>query len=137
MKISNKIALVEDNLDDAELTKLALESQNICNKLLYFNSGGEAIKYFTNLESENMDLPFLVLLDLKMPLIGGYDVLFMLKNKMETKDIPVVIITSSLENEDMIKCKQYGASGFLQKPVSGKSLLDVIQELGLTTYLTN
>jgi CheY-like chemotaxis protein len=136
MVVSDKIALIEDNLDDAELTKIAFETVNIYNKLLYFNGGKEAISYFSKIEQID-HLPFIILLDLKMPLIGGYDVIRMLKSKLETEKIPVVIVTSSIEPEDKMKCLELGAAGFLLKPLTGNKIVSVLTELNLLHHISN
>jgi CheY-like chemotaxis protein len=108
-----KILLVEDNLNDIELTLEALEEQNLANRVLVFNDGVEVIEYLryegphAERKREN---PAVILLDIKMPRMDGIEVLQEIKNDPELKTIPVVMLTSSREEPDLKKCYELGVN---------------------------
>lgn len=108
-----KILLIEDNLDDAELVKLALSSQMIPSDLKVVHDGEEALDFLLNAGTD--ELPQLVLLDLYLPKINGLEVLKELRNNPSTKFLPLIIFTSSEQQEDLRKSYAYGANAFIRK----------------------
>src|SRR6266481_5678471 len=102
-----EILLVEDSLDDAELTIRALKKHNLGNHLLHLEDGEEALKYIF---SENNNMPKLILLDLKMPKVDGLEVLRKIKSDERKKIIPVVVLTSSKEERDIIESYKLGVN---------------------------
>ena len=122
------ILLVEDNQDDIDLTKRALKKSKYAGeiKLEVATDGVEAIEYLNN-DSEK---PFLVLLDLNLPRVNGFQVLRKIKNDDILKFIPLIILTSSREKEDMIKSYELGANGYIQKPIDFNNFIDVIRKIG-------
>jgi two-component system, response regulator len=128
------ILLVEDNMDDAELTRRAFTKNNISNSILHLKNGAEALD-FMFCEGAYKDrcmgvLPKLVLLDLKMPKVDGLEVLRKLKQNERTKIIPVVILSSSKEEKDIIETYKLGANSFLVKPVEFDGFVHALTNLG-------
>jgi two-component system, response regulator len=115
-----EILLVEDNPDDKELTIIALKSNNITNKIQVARDGAEALEYlFGSVDGETLkcDGPMMVLLDLKLPKIDGLNVLRRIKEHPEAKNIPVVVLTSSSEERDMVESYRLGVSSYIRKPL--------------------
>jgi len=135
-----KILLVEDNLNDVELTLEALSEQNLVNRVIVFNNGIEAMQYllyeekYNNREKEN---PAVILLDIRMPCMDGIEVLHLIKNKKELKNVPVVMLTSSREEPDLIKCYELGVNAYVVKPVNFKDFLETVKHLGIFWALLN
>lgn len=129
------ILLVEDNPDDEVLMLRALKKNKINNRVVVAHDGVEALDYLfaTGKYQENTtaDLPHLILLDLKLPKIGGHDVLKRLRADKRTKYIPVVVLTSSTEEKDIIGSYDVGANGFVQKPVDFNEFVEVANQLGV------
>ena len=115
------ILLVEDNESDAKMTMRALKKNHLANRLLHLSNGAEALDFlfaegaYSERQVEN--IPKVILLDLKMPKIGGIEVLKKIKSDARTKKISVVILTSSREDPDIEKCYELGANGYVVKPV--------------------
>ncbi|MCX6234191.1 MAG: response regulator [Bacteroidetes bacterium] len=129
------ILLVEDNPDDVELTLRALKKNNIKNKVVIKTDGAEAVDYLFG-ESNNPgitqpSLPAVVLLDLKLPKVDGFEVLRMIRTKDRTKHLPVVILTSSKEEHDIVRCYDMGANSYIRKPVDFQKFIEAIKYLGL------
>ncbi|MEA3443851.1 MAG: response regulator [Bacteroidota bacterium] len=138
---TSQILLIEDNRDDAELTSLALRRKNIINEIDIVSDGEAALDYLNakgkySYRNKN-DLPVLILLDLKMPKMGGHEVLREIKNHPCLKKIPVVIFSSSLEEKDLDKSYSLGANSYIQKPVNGDEFNDVVEKLGLYWLIIN
>lgn len=135
------ILLVEDNPDDEELTLRALKHNHILNEVIVVHDGGEALDYlFSTGEFSGRDpslLPQVILLDLKLPRISGLEVLERVRAEDRTKLIPVVILTSSSEEEDIINGYKLGANSYVRKPVDFKGFTEAIQQLGLYWLLIN
>lgn len=135
------ILLVEDNLDDAELTIRALKKNNLLNNLLHVKDGAEALDFLLckgKYAARNSEIkPKVILLDLNMPKISGIEVLQKIKTNERTKAIPVVVLTSSKESPDVQACYQLGANSFIVKPVGFESFTKAVSELGLYWLLTN
>jgi CheY-like chemotaxis protein len=135
------ILLVEDNPDDEELTTRALRKANIANEIVVTRDGKEAIDFlFGEGAYEGRDLsrmPAVVLLDLKLPKLSGLDVLRRLRSDARTKLIPTVVLTSSSEDEDMLKSYESGANSYVRKPVEFGSFANAVSQLGVYWLLIN
>ena len=135
------ILLVEDNPDDEELTKRALIKNNIVNNIAVAHDGQEAVDYLFakgQFKDRDMrDLPVLVLLDLKLPKMDGLDVLREIRANEWTRMLPVVILTSSKEDEDIIKSYRHGANSYVVKPVDFKQFSEAIVALGIYWLVLN
>lgn len=140
-KIEVEILLVEDSLHDAELTIRSLRKNNVSNKIVHLKDGAAALQFlFGDGEFVGRDIkqkPKVILLDLKMPKVNGLEVLERIKKDERTKTIPVVILTSSKEDPDILKCYQLGANSYIVKPVDFDSFHKVVSELGLYWVLLN
>lgn len=122
-----EILLIEDNPDDAGLILRALKRDNLVKNLLHFRNGKEAFEY---LDKENIIFPKLIILDLKMPLIDGFDVLNKLKSSDRLKLIPIVVLTSSKEYKDILEAYNLGANAYLVKPLDYNRFSDMMYKLG-------
>jgi two-component system response regulator len=136
-----EILLVEDNLNDAELVIRALRKINLANYLVHVKDGAEALDFLFAkgefAEREITQTPRVILLDIKMPRVDGIEVLRQIKSNEETKLIPVVIMTSSKEEQDIIKSYELGVNSFVVKPVDFKDFAKAVSDLGLYWVLTN
>ena len=136
-----EILLVEDNLSDAELITRALRKVNLANHLIHVKDGEEALDFIfatgTFAEREKQHVPKVILLDIKMPKVDGIEVLRQIKANSETKRIPVVIMTSSKEEQDIIRSYELGVNSFVVKPVEFNSFAKAVSELGLYWVLIN
>lgn len=130
--MSNKtILLVEDNPDDVELTRLALKNEAVECNLAVMNDGTEVLDYFSSTKDIRTEMmPDVILLDLKMSKIGGLEVLKHLRRNNKTKLIPVVILTSSDEEVDIIESYSLGANSYIRKPVNFEEFCETICILG-------
>jgi two-component system response regulator len=134
-----KILLVEDNPDDVALTLRALKGHNITNEVIVAHDGVQAIDYLfgTREQPGPTDLPAVVLLDLKLPKINGMEVLQRIRSEERTKLLPVVILTSSDEERDVIDGYKLGANSYVRKPVDFVEFTKAAQQLGLYWLLMN
>jgi two-component system response regulator len=129
------ILLIEDSVSDAEMTIRALKKHNLSHNLVHLKDGALALEFlfatgmYTGRNTNNK--PKVVLLDLKMPKVNGMQVLERIKNDPATKDIPVVILTSSKEHPDVEKCYKMGVNSYVVKPVEFTSFMKAISELGM------
>jgi len=136
-----EILVVEDNPKDVKLTLHALTSQHLANRIEVLRDGEDALDYlfcrgrFANRTFEQA--PPLVLLDLKLPKIDGLDVLRALKSDPRTKAIPIVILTASKEEQDLVKGYQLGANAYIQKPVDFDQFTKIVEQLGLFWLVVN
>ena len=135
------ILVVEDNPDDEELTLRSLRRAHIANKVVVTRDGSEALDYlYARGEYAGRDptqIPALVLLDLKLPIVGGIDVLKRIRAEPVTRYLPVVIMTSSSEDEDMVKSYDSGANSYVRKPVDFSEFAGAVQQLGLYWLVLN
>jgi CheY-like chemotaxis protein len=138
---STSILLVEDNPSDVKLTKRALEHNQITNELIVAEDGQEALDYlFATGRYEGRDvrdLPAVVLLDLKLPKINGLEVLQKIRANEFTRLMPVVILTSSDQEQDMITSYKLGANSYIRKPVDYRQFTDAVRNLGMYWLLLN
>ncbi|MFQ5953285.1 MAG: response regulator [Candidatus Omnitrophota bacterium] len=134
-----EILLVEDNPADVELTLRALKKHNLANKVYTVKDGEEALDYvFCKGKYADINgIPKLVLLDLKLPKVSGLEVLREMKSNETTKIIPVVVLTSSKEEKDMVESYKLGVNSYIQKPVDFDKFLSTVSELGLYWLLLN
>jgi two-component system response regulator len=136
-----EILLIEDNPEEAELAIRSLRKYNLANKLLHIDDGAEAIdvifskgKYAGN---KNPLQPKLILLDLKLPRVDGLEILRQIKSDEQTKLIPVVVLTSSKEETDIIESYRMGVNSYIVKPVNFDSFTKAVSELGLYWVIHN
>ena len=134
-----KILLVEDNPDDVDLTLRALKSHNITNEVLVAKDGVEALDYlFGAPDGPALDeLPAVVLLDLKLPKIDGLEVLKEIRNTPALKSIPVVMLTSSKEEQDLLRSYELGVNAYVVKPVDFEEFVRAIADLGIFWAVLN
>lgn len=140
--MANKsILLVEDNLDDVDLTLHALKKNNIRNEIIVAYDGAEALDYlFGTGKYSGRDLssmPTIILLDLKLPKVDGLEVLRRLRANEHTKFLPVVILTSSKEEQDILKGYSLGVNSYVRKPVDFNQFAEAVSHLGLYWLLLN
>jgi CheY-like chemotaxis protein len=135
------ILLAEDNPDDVLLTKRAFKKSNLVNELIIVNDGQQALDYlFCEGSYKNRDpndVPELILLDLKMPKIDGLGVLKSIRDNKKTKHLPVVILTTSKEENDMIASYCLGANSYITKPVDFDQFVEAVKQLGLYWLVLN
>jgi two-component system response regulator len=135
------ILLVEDNPDDQKLTVRALKKNNITNDIVIAEDGVQALDYLFSTGQyagrDPRERPSLVLLDLKLPKIDGLEVLARLRADERTKTVPVVVLTSSKEEEDLITSYQRGANSYVQKPVNFLEFVEAAGRLGVYWLMLN
>lgn len=139
MLIQKQILLVEDNADDELLTIRALKKNNIANDIFVARDGAEALNYLFDTEAGSRvnSLPTLIILDLNLPKIDGLEVLKRLKSNAQTKLIPVVVLTSSDEQKDMLASYGLGANSYIRKPVDFNKFVEVAANIGLYWLVMN
>lgn len=139
--VASPILLVEDNSDDEALTLRALKKNNIHNEVVVARDGVEALDYlFGTAVHAGRDLgimPHLILLDLKLPKIDGLQVLQRLRGDQRTRLLPVVILTSSKEQQDVIEGYSLGANSYIRKPVDFSQFIEAVRQLGLYWLILN
>jgi len=140
MRKPGKILLVEDDLNDVELTLSALAENHLANEVLVTRDGEEALDYlyrrgaYASREEVN---PIVVLLDLKLPKVDGMEVLRRVKSDPALKTIPVVMLTSSREEQDLVRSYDLGTNGYVVKPVDFHEFVEAVRELGLFWTVVN
>ena len=136
-----KILLVEDRQDDIDLTLRSLKENKITNKVDVVRDGAEALDYIFAKGAYSLrnieDLPSVILLDIKLPKIDGIEVLKRLRADERTKPLPVVILTSSREESDLINGYKFGCNSYVRKPIEFEEFSKAIKELGLYWLLLN
>lgn len=128
-----RILLVEDSEQDIELTMAALEAHNVANEVDTARDGAEALDYLYRRGSfagRTGDLPVVILLDLKMPRVDGLEVLRQIKADPELKKIPVVMLTSSREEQDLVRSYELGVNAYVVKPVNFQQFMESVKQLG-------
>ncbi|MFC1907705.1 response regulator [Chloroflexota bacterium] len=140
-KTERTILLVEDNPDDVELTLRALKQHNIKNEISVVRDGAEALDYLfatgTYSDRDTTTMPAVVILDLKLPKVDGLEVLRRIRADERTELVPVVILTSSKEEQDMINGYKFGANSYVRKPVDFTQFVEAAQQLGLYWLVIN
>ena len=136
-----EILIIEDNQNDAELMMRTLKKNNLSNKIMILEDGEIALDYiFCNGEfsdREFVDLPRVIFLDLKLPKINGLEVLEKIKSDEKTKNIPVIIVSSSKEDPDIQAAYSIGANSYVVKPVEFQAFIDCMTQLGMYWLLIN
>ena len=138
---NHKILLVEDNEHDEFMTVRALQKCRIANQIDVVRDGAEAVDYLRRRgifsDMKPADLPGLILLDLNLPKLGGIEVLQELRQNEETRYVPVVVLTSSAEERDVVESYQFGCNSYIQKPVDFDKFVSAVQQLGIYWLLLN
>lgn len=141
MSNERAILLVEDNPDDVELTLRAFRKNRIENEIVVARDGVEALDYLFGggvwADRNTRDQPQLVLLDLRMPRLGGLEVLERIREDSRTHRLPVVVLTSSDEERDLVQSYDLGANSFIRKPVEFDKFLEAVRQLGLYWLVLN
>ena len=133
------VLLVEDNPDDMELTVRAFRKSNIGNRVVVVQDGAEAVSWLLEPGPDGAmrPLPEVVLLDLKLPRLDGLEVLRRIRSDPRTKLLPVVVLTSSNEERDMVESYRLGANSYVRKPVEFSEFVDASRQLGLYWLVLN
>ena len=141
MPNNKMILLVEDNPDDEILTLRALNGNNIANEVVVTRDGAEALDYLfargQYSDRDTSEMPQVVLLDLKLPKIDGLEVLSQMRADERTKEVPVVILTSSNEESDIAQSYVKGANSYVRKPVEFEQFVEVVRQVGIYWMLIN
>jgi CheY-like chemotaxis protein len=137
--MSRTVLIVEDNPDDVLLTKRALERNRLANEIEVAEDGQAALDYLLGREGEEWQrpLPQLILLDLQLPKVGGIDVLKQIRSNERTRRLPVVVLTSSDEEQDVVQSYDLGANSYIRKPVDFERVQEAINQLGLYWLVMN
>lgn len=134
----NRILLVEDNPDDVELTRLAFERSKIMNEVIVANDGIEALKILHGADGvPPQPLPIVVLLDLKLPRLDGFEVLARIRAHPSTKHLPVVVLTASAQERDLVRTYESGANSYIVKPVDFEQFTASAQQIGMYWLMLN
>lgn len=135
-----EILIVEDNSSELELTLYALKKHNIANHIVVLRDGAEVIDYLFGKENEALPpakIPKLILLDLKLPKLNGIEVLRRIKSAPRLRAIPIVVMTSSRQDQDLEECYRLGVNSYLVKPVNFDQFTEVIRQVGFYWILLN
>ena len=135
-----RILLAEDSANDVELTLAALSEHNLANEVVVVHDGAEALDYLFNrgkFAGHANGLPVVVLLDLKMPKVDGLEVLRQMRAHPELKHVPVVMITSSREEQDLVRSYQLGVNAYVVKPVDFQQFVDCVKQIGFFWAVIN
>ena len=135
-----RILLAEDNEKDVELTLAAMEEHHLANEVVVVSDGAEALDYLYRrgkFAARQNGQPAVVLLDLKMPKVDGLEVLRVIKSSPELKSLPVVMLTSSHEEQDLVQSYRLGVNAYVVKPVDFRQFISAVKELGIFWALVN
>ena len=132
-----QIMLIEDNPDDRDLTIRALKKNNILNPVTVAGNGAEALTMLLGDDHRDQGNPALILLDLKLPKVDGLEVLRRIRADERTRVVPVLVLTSSKEDEDLRTAYDLGANGYVRKPVTFSGFSEAVQTIGLFWLLLN
>jgi len=134
-----QILLVEDDPNDVELIQLALDSYNFVNKIDVVSDGEQAIHYLFGRDGQppTQSLPRLILLDLKLPKIDGIQILEMIRQSPRTRNLVVVVMTSSAENRDLKACYDLGVNSYIVKPLDFQQFVEMARQVGLYWMMLN
>ena len=136
-----EVLLVEDNPNDQELTLRALRKKNISNRIHVVNDGAEALEFLFGTGAyagrTRKNAPKVVLLDIKLPKVNGIEVLRKVKEDVELRKMPIVMLTSSKEEPDVEECYRLGVNSYIVKPVDFDKFTDAVVQLGFYWLLTN
>lgn len=130
--VIKKILIVDDSLNDVELTKIVLTQSNLTNEIIVVEDGEEALDYLYKRGkfADERSSPAIIILDIKMQKMSGIEVLKIIRSDSELFSIPVIMLTSSLEESDVVECYRYGANSYVVKPVDITQFVDAIKSLG-------
>lgn len=137
MNSKMRILLVEDNPDDEELTRIAFAESRLLNEVVVVRDGAEALDYLLDPGGEGHPLPSLVLLDLKLPKVDGLEVLRRLRQAPRTRLLPVVVLTTSKEESDLINSYNLGCNSYIRKPVVFTDFIEAVRQLGMYWLVLN
>jgi two-component system response regulator len=136
-----EILLVEDNPADAEMTLRALRRNNLANRVHWVKDGEQALEFMFRTGSyagrDPVAVPKLVMLDIKMPKVDGIEVLRRIKANEETRTVPVVVMTSSNEERDVVESYRLGVNSYIVKPLQFEAFLEIVAKIGLYWVITN
>ena len=131
------ILLIEDNPDDVELTRRAFTKNHIVNEIVVLSDGEEAVRFLFEGGRSGRGLPQFILLDLKLPKVGGLELLERIKHDPETALIPTVILTSSKQEEDRLAGYRLGVNSYVRKPVDFNEFVEAVRQVGLYWLVLN
>lgn len=131
------ILIVDDSMEDAEMAIRILKKNHLANNILHLEDGEEAINFLFNNPNNGTKLPKLILLDLKMPKVNGIEVLTKIKSDEAMKNIPVVVMTSSKEERDIVEAYRLGVNAYIVKPVDVEKFIKAITEVGFFWMVLN
>ena len=138
---SKTILLVEDDLDDEWLTLRALRGNNIANRISVVRDGAEALDYLfcrgSYVDRDPNDVPEMILLDLRMPNMHGLELLRLIRVDRRTSQLPVIILTSSEADEDLVDSYKFGANLFIRKPIDFGQLVEAVNQLNMSWIVLN
>ena len=140
MKTNDYVLLVEDNDDDIELTKLAFKQNKFANKIKVIKDGEGALNFLLRRDNNELDQlgkPIFILLDINLPKVDGMDILQQLKKDPNVKHIPVIMLTTSSQDEDIVRSYDLGANSYVRKPVDYQEFVKVINNLGIYWLAVN
>ena len=140
MAVLKRILLAEDNENDVELTLAALEEHHLANEVVVVRDGAEALDYLFHrgkYADHPNGLPVVVLLDLKMPKVDGLEVLRHMREDPVLKMVPVVMVTSSREEQDLVRSYQYGVNAYVVKPVDFTKFVESVKQIGFFWAIIN
>lgn len=136
--MTNRILLVEDNADDIDLTLLAFRRSRLANEVMVARDGVEALEILHGTETAPpQPLPSIVLLDLKLPRVDGFEVLRRIREHPSTRLLPVVVLTSSAQERDLVQTYASGANSYIVKPVDFERFLEAAQHIGMYWLMLN